>query len=149
MLEVDGDSQISEWLFGIQSPEQSRARLNRWIQMWRETGLGFWIFEDSDRRLVAHGGLFNSPRQAAEVEVGYVVKPAYWGLGLATEITSAALKVGFESLGLQRIIGIAQSTNSPSRRVLAKCGMLFEAEFASPDGRPAVRYAIARSMWPA
>jgi hypothetical protein len=27
--------------------------------------------------------------------------------------------------------------------------MIFETEFASPDGRPGVRYAIANSMWPA
>jgi len=148
MLEVDGDGRIAEWLFGVQSPEQSRARLGRWIAMWRETGLGFWIFEDSDQCLVGHGGLFKSPREAGEVEVGYVVKPARWGRGLATEITLAALKVGFESLGLQRIIGIAQSANSPSRRVMEKCGMILEAEFASPDGRPGVRYAIAKSMWP-
>jgi RimJ/RimL family protein N-acetyltransferase len=149
MLEVEGDIRVAQWLYGIQSPEQSRARLDRWMRMWRETGLGFWIFEDTDRRLVGHGGLFNSPREAGEVEVGYVVKPAYWGHGLATEITLAALKIGFESLGLQRIIGIAQSANLPSRRVLEKCGMIFETEFASPDGRPGVRYAIAKVMWPA
>jgi RimJ/RimL family protein N-acetyltransferase len=148
MLEVDGDSRISQWLFGTQSPDQSRARLVRWIAMWRETGLGFWIFEDSDRRPVGHGGLFNSPRQAGEVEVGYVVKPAHWGRGLATEITLASLKIGFESLALRRIIGIAQSANAPSRRVMEKCGMIFEAEFASPDGRPGVRYAIVKSGWP-
>jgi RimJ/RimL family protein N-acetyltransferase len=148
MLEVDGDSRIAQWLFGTQSPEQSRARLGRWIAMWRETGRGFWIFEDSDRRLVGHGGLFNSPREAGEVELGYVVKPAHWGNGLATEISLASLKIGFESLALQRIIGIAQTANAPSRRVMEKCGMLFEAEFASPDGRPGVRYAIAKSMWP-
>jgi ribosomal-protein-alanine N-acetyltransferase len=149
MLEVEGDIRIAQWLYGIQSPEQSRARLDRWMRMWRTTGLGFWIFEDSDRRLVGHGGLFKSPREAGEVEVGYVVKPAHWGHGLATEITLAALKIGFESLALQRIIGIAQSANLPSRRVLEKCGMIFETEFASPDGRPGVRYAIANSMWPA
>ncbi|MGA2760035.1 MAG: GNAT family N-acetyltransferase [Candidatus Cybelea sp.] len=148
MLEVDGDSRIAQWLFGPQGPEQSRARLVRWMAMWQETGLGFWIFEDSDRRLVGHGGLFNSPREEGEVEVGYVIKPAHWGRGLATEITLASLKIGFESLRLKRIIGIAQSANAPSRRVMEKCGMLFEAAFASPDGRPGVRYAIAKSRWP-
>jgi RimJ/RimL family protein N-acetyltransferase len=149
MLEVDGDIRIQEWLFGkVQSPEQSRARLGRWIQMWEETGLGFWIFEDSDRRIVGHGGLFNSPRVAGEVEVGYVVKPAHWGRGFATEITLASLRIGFETLGLTRIIGIAQSANAPSRRVMEKCGLVLEAEFPSPDGRPGVRYSITKDQWP-
>ena len=98
----------------------------------KKRGKGFWIFQDSDRCIVGHGGLFNSPREAGEVEVGYVIKPAYWGRGLATEITMAALKVGFESLDLQRIIAIAQPANAPSRRVMEKCGMIFETETLSP-----------------
>jgi RimJ/RimL family protein N-acetyltransferase len=150
MLDVDGDIRIQQWLFGkVQTPDQSRARLDRWLLMWQETGLGFWIFHDSDRRRVGHGGLFNSPREAGEVEVGYVIKPAHWARGFATEITLASLKIGFESLGLKRIIGIAQSANAPSRRVMEKCGMGLETEFTSPDGRPGVRYAISNSMWPA
>jgi RimJ/RimL family protein N-acetyltransferase len=148
LLEVDGDIRIAPWLFGaIQSPEQSRARLGRWVRMWEETGKGFWVFQDSDRCIVGHGGLFNSPREAGEVEVGYVVKPAYWGRGLATEITEASLKVGFELLDLQRIIAIAQPGNAPSRRVMEKCGMTFETEILSQNGVASVRYAIDKDMW--
>jgi ribosomal-protein-alanine N-acetyltransferase len=148
LLEVDGDVRVAPWLFGaVQSPEQSRARLGRWIRMWEETGKGFWIFRDSDGCIVGHGGLFNSPREAAEVEVGYVIKPAYWGRGLATEITAASLEVGFKLLDLQRIIAIAQPANAPSRRVMEKCGMVFESEILSPNGAASVRYAIAKDMW--
>src|SRR5580700_7440550 len=135
LLEVDRDIRIAQWLSGeIQSPEQSRARLGRWVRMWEESGKGFWIFRDSDGCIVGHGGLFNSPREAAEVEVGYVIKPAYWGRGLATEITAASLEVGFKLLDLQRIIAIAQPANAPSRRVMEKCGMVFESEILSPNG---------------
>jgi ribosomal-protein-alanine N-acetyltransferase len=148
LLEVDRDIRIAQWLSGdVQSPEQSRARLGRWVRMWEETGKGFWIFQDSDRCIVGHGGLFDSPREAGEVEVGYVIKPAHWGRGLATEITMAALKVGFESLDLQRIIAIAQPTNTASRRVMEKCGMIFESENLSSNGLASVRYAIDKEMW--
>src|ERR1700728_3371849 len=75
LLEVDRDIRIAQWLSGeIQSPEQSRARLGRWGRMWEETGKGVWIFQDSDGCIIGHGGLFNSPREAGEVEVGYVIK---------------------------------------------------------------------------
>jgi RimJ/RimL family protein N-acetyltransferase len=148
LLEVDRDIRIAQWLSGeIQSPEQSRSRLGRWVRMWEETGKGFWIFQDSDGCIIGHGGLFNSPREAGEVEVGYVIKPAYWGRGLATEIAMAALKVGFESLELQRIIAIAQPANAPSRRVMEKCGMIFETEILSANGLTSVRYAIDNTMW--
>ncbi len=115
--------------------------------MWRDDGRGFWIFRDADDAIVGHGGLFSSPRQAGEVEVGYVIKPALWGRGFASEITMAALELGFESLRLRRIVGIAQSANAPSRRVMEKSGMVFEAELPSSDGVAAVRYIITSDMW--
>lgn len=148
VLEVDADLRIQRWLYGaVQTAEQSRARLERWLRMWQKDGRGFWIFRNGSSTIVGHGGLFNSPREAGQVEVGYVIKPAYWGHGLATEITMASLKVGFETLRLQRVIGIAQSANARSRRVLEKCGMIFEAELPSPDGVAGVRYAITSEMW--
>lgn len=115
--------------------------------MWEKDGRGFWVFRNSSHAIVGHGGLFNSPRVAGEVEVGYAIKPAHWGRGLATEITMAALNVGFELLALPRVIGIAQSINASSRRVMEKCGMIFEAELQSADGIAAVRYAITAEMW--
>lgn len=147
MLEVDGDIRIQRWLFGaVQTAEQSRARLERWLRMWQDDGRGFWVFRNAVDAIVGHGGLFSSPRQAGEVEVGYVIKPALWGRGFASEITMAALELGFESLGLQRIIGIAQSANAASLRVMKKCGMVFEAELPSSDGVAAVRYVITSEM---
>ncbi len=115
--------------------------------MWQKDGRGFWVFRDFSHVIVGHGGLFNSPRETGEVEVGYVIKPQYWGRGLATEITMASLKIGFESLGLRRVIAIAQSTNASSRRVMEKCGMVFEAELPSPGGIAGVRYAITCDRW--
>ena len=146
LFETDGDMRVQKTLFGkVQTEEQSRARLQRWMQMWEEHGFGFWIFTDHSGATVGHGGVFPSPREAGEIEVGYVVKPAFWGRGLATEITRVSLDIGFGTLGLERIIGIAQVTNAPSRRVMEKCGMVFEARIPSFDGIDGARYAIAKT----
>ena len=142
VVETDSDIRIQRWLFGrVQTREESRERLDRWMQHWHDAGFGFWLFSDADNAIVGHGGLFRSPREQGEIEVGYVIKPDHWGHGFATEITRASLEVGFD-LGLRRIIGIAQVGNLPSRRVMEKCGMVFEAEMPSPDGIHGVRYAI-------
>ncbi len=147
IIEVDRDPRVQRTLFGdVQTEEQSRARLGRWVQMWEEHGFGFWIFDDRNGRKVGHGGVFPSAREPGEVEVGYAIKPAYWGNGFATEITLESLRVGFEDLRLERIIAVAQVTNAASRRVMEKCGMSFEAETPSPDGIPGVRYAIVRKQ---
>lgn len=114
------------------------------MRHWDEAGFGFWIFQDPGGAIVGHGGLFRSPREEGEIEVGYVLKPDYWGHGFATEITQVSLDVGF-GLGLRRIIGIAQAANVASRRVMEKCGMILEAETASPDGINGARYAKEQS----
>jgi ribosomal-protein-alanine N-acetyltransferase len=143
VIETDSDIRIQRWLFGNVSTEQeSRERHARWMQGWRDAGFGFWIFRDDAGTIVGHGGIFRSPREEGEVEVGYALKPAYWGRGFATEITRLALKVGFEDVGLRRIIGIAQASNVASRRVMEKCGMVFETDLPSFDGVAGVRYAM-------
>jgi len=142
VIETDSDIRIQRWLFGIvQTEEESRARHVRWMRHWHDVGFGFWIFSDAAATIVGHGGLFRSPREEGEIEVGYAVLPDYWGHGYATEITRISLEVGFE-MGLRRIIGIAQVANLASRRVMEKCGMVLEVETASPDGINGVRYAI-------
>ena len=144
LIETDSDIRIQQWLFGeVQTQEQSRARHARWLHMWDESGLGFWIFSDAAGADVGHGGLFPSPREQGEIEVGYALKPRYWGRGFATEIAKVALEVGLQ-LGIRRIIGIAQASNLASRRVMENCGMVLESEIPSPDGITGVRYAIQR-----
>lgn len=59
-------------------------------------------------------------------EVGYVLHPAYWGQGYATEAVRTILRFGFEQLGLHRIEARYMKDNLASRRVMEKCGMVFE-----------------------
>ena len=61
-----------------------------------------------------------------EVDIGYRLLPAYWGLGLATEASRAALDYGFTRLGLSRVIGLVDLDNRASVRVLEKLGLAFE-----------------------
>lgn len=148
VFETDRDMRVQRTLFGeVQTEEQSRVRLRRWLQLWDEHGFGFWVFADRHGVTVGHAGLFPSPRDEGEVEVGYVLKPAHWGNGFATEMTLVSLQIGFERLLFQRIIAIAQATNVASRRVMEKCGMTFEVELEYPGGVPGVRYAIRDSAW--
>jgi ribosomal-protein-alanine N-acetyltransferase len=53
------------------------------------------------------------------------------------------LRYGFEEVGLDRILGIADKENTASRRVLEKLGMTFE-ESVLREGREEVCYSISR-----
>jgi RimJ/RimL family protein N-acetyltransferase len=65
-----------------------------------------------------------------EVELGYSLMPQYWGKGLATEMATAMLAVGFDHLGLPSVIAMTYAGNGRSRRVAEKLGFQFERETA-------------------
>lgn len=67
--------------------------------------------------------------QDGQGEVGFIFHPAYGGRGLATEAATAMLRIGFEDLGLHRIIGRCAAQNAASARLLQRLGMRREAHF--------------------
>jgi RimJ/RimL family protein N-acetyltransferase len=71
--------------------------------------------------------LFWHSREHAGGELGYVLNPALGGRGYATEAASAMLRLGFEDLGLHRIVARIDEDNEPSVRLARRLGMRQEA----------------------
>ncbi len=59
-------------------------------------------------------------------EIGYVLNPEYWGMGIAPEAAVAVMRYGFIELRLHRIEARYMIGNDKSRRVMEKVGMQFE-----------------------
>ena len=123
---------------------QVRASLDKHLRRWEEHGFGMWAVEFKDEgALVGWCGLVYL-EDGEEVEVGYGFSKAHWGKGLATEAARASLRYGFETLGLERIVAVAQPENVASRRVMEKIGM----KYVRKDffyGTDVVYYCITRS----
>jgi RimJ/RimL family protein N-acetyltransferase len=62
-----------------------------------------------------------------QAEIGYVLGPAHWNQGYATEAVQAVLDFGFTTLTMHRIFAEVLAENSASVRVLEKLGMRREA----------------------
>ena len=60
-------------------------------------------------------------------ELGYVFAPEAGGRGYATEAAAAMLRLGFEGLGLHRIVARLDARNDASARLAARLGMRREA----------------------
>ena len=72
------------------------------------------------------------------LEIGYLLHPDYWGQGIVPEAGRAMLKVGFELLGLDKIILICYDYNKQSQAVARKLGFTLETvseEIQDPAGR--------------
>lgn len=71
--------------------------------------------------------LFWHSREHAGGEIGYVFDPEIGGRGYATEAAQALLRLGFDGLGLHRIIARIDERNGPSVRLVRRLGMRQEA----------------------
>ena len=86
--------------------------------VWRDVG-----------RVIGEVGLKWLSREHRQGEIGFVFHPGYQGRGLATEATEVMLGLGFDALGLHRIIGCCAAQNAASARLMERLGMRREAHF--------------------
>ena len=90
---------------------------------YAEHGIGLWCVERrEDGEAVGMCGLI---RRAglADVDVGYVMLPAWRGLSYASEAATACVQYGLHSLHLPRIVAYINPDNAASARVLSKAGL--------------------------
>jgi ribosomal-protein-alanine N-acetyltransferase len=121
------------------------------IRQWRTKGYGPWAaFDKITGEWVGKIGLEDLKAWPAphNVEIGWELKPSFWGRGLAAEGGLAGLRFGFEECGLQRIISVTRPHHSASRRVMEKCGLTFQGT-VSWRGVLVVWYASDRPTRPA
>jgi RimJ/RimL family protein N-acetyltransferase len=91
-------------------------------------------------------------REHAGGEVGYVLNPALGGHGYATEAARAMLRLGFEDLGLHRIVARIDEDNEASAKLARRLGMRQEArlvqnEFFKGRWSNELDFAMLASEW--
>ena len=152
------DPRVMEFFPSIFSREETQAMWRRIQEHHAHYGFGPWAMEVDGKFAGALGLnwiLQFETHFAPCVEIGYRLRPEFWGRGLATEAGHAALRYAFEYLGLPEIVAFTLPANKRSRRVIEKIGLAFSEEFDHPliaEGHPMRRqvlYRISRSAWEA
>jgi RimJ/RimL family protein N-acetyltransferase len=77
--------------------------------------------------------LFYRSEQHKTGEIGYILHPDHGGRGYATEAAQALLALGFDGLGLHRIIARVDARNAASIAVLRRLGMRQEAHLVQNE----------------
>ncbi|HEX4819823.1 MAG TPA: GNAT family N-acetyltransferase [Acidimicrobiales bacterium] len=132
--------------------DETSAFLDRKLDEWATRGWSQWaVIDKSSDVLIGFLGL-NPPGFLPEVmptvEVGWRIDPEYWGRGLATEGGRAALRFGFEDLGLDEIVSIYEPANVASGRVMERLGMTHDRDTVHPErGIPLRVYKLLREDW--
>lgn len=128
--EPKNEAQVREYIeWGIQCAEQSPCVNYRYAVVLKETGetIGSCelAFTDKD-----------------PAELAWELHRKYWKKGYGTEIGKTLLKLGFEYLGLRRIIADCNTLNVGSWRIMERIGMRREAHYVkSYRGNSALNHA--------
>jgi RimJ/RimL family protein N-acetyltransferase len=114
--------------------------------------LGVEVAETGE--LVGDVVLFWHSRQHARGELGYVLNPDFGGRGYATEAANAILRLGFDGLGLHRIVARIDERNESSARLARRLNMREEArlvhnEFFKGEWSTELDFAMLADEWPA
>jgi len=99
-------------------------------------------------------GLIGAHVAAADIELGYMLAPQYWGKGLATEAVKALANTVFSLTRASRIHANSRVNNIASRRVLEKAGFAFvdtglDLLPARGGLHPCDRFQLDRKTWAA
>jgi RimJ/RimL family protein N-acetyltransferase len=95
-------------------------------------------------------GLHHQESYPDDVEVAWRLARPHWGRGYATEAAAAWLDLGFDRLGLDRVISITEPANERSIGVMRRLGMSFDhAGTVMDEGSAfeAVVYSITAAQW--
>jgi RimJ/RimL family protein N-acetyltransferase len=112
------------------SPQDRQAvwfRILRYAGMWAMLGHGMWVIEErATGAFLGEAGLLSACRGLPELEgfpeAGWVLAPAAWGRGVATEAMGAVLGWADGALGNQDLRCIIEAGNDASVAVAAKLG---------------------------
>ena len=136
-------------------PHTSVAESREIIEHALRKAHSFAICLDDNKAIGSIGLLFQNnsilPLSDREAEIGYWLGEDFWGKGYATEAVQSVVAYVFEELFLMRLWAVAYQENTPSHRVLEKCGFYpHHAEehfFSEPTGEThrAVIYALEKA----
>tara|TARA_R110002074_G_scaffold88112_4_gene194257 strand:- start:1904 stop:2458 length:555 start_codon:yes stop_codon:yes gene_type:complete len=126
---LHADADVSKYLGGVRDEATTRKYITDNIAHWDENGFGTWALRDLSGTFAGRCALRHiTINDVDEVELGYTFHRAYWGQGLATEVSRKVLDIGFGTLALPNIIAFAAAEHRASRHVMEKLGFQFEYE---------------------
>ena len=161
LIELDSDPAVMRYLTGGEPtpPEEYRDFMPRLVASYDRWAGDFGLFaayETADGAFI--GWFCLRPERDGpldEAELGYRLRQAAWGRGLATEVSAALLAKAFTDLDVRMVWGETMALNRASQKVMEKVGMVVTQDLETPEDMLAVegaelggfRYEITREQW--
>ncbi len=86
---------------------------------------GRWgLFDTTDEAFIGMGMVRNYNDEVGKIEIGYVLKQAYWGKGIASELATILVDYCFKNINAQEVVAITTLGNIASQKVLQNAGLI-------------------------
>jgi RimJ/RimL family protein N-acetyltransferase len=133
------------------SPGEAWRSMCTFAGLWDLRGLGQWVLEErATGRFVGRAGLYwRVDDDWPGVEVGWMLDPAVWGSGYATEAGERSVRHGFEVLGEDTLYSMILPGNTRSEAVARRLGFEPGAERTMSffPSHPHVVWHLERARW--
>ena len=140
ILQLDSDPEVHLYLPDkvIHTIEEAKDDIRNIRRQYADFGIGRWaLIEKATGAFTGWAGLkWNiGPENNRHnfYDLGYRLIRKYWGKGYASEAAKVSVGYGFNTMNLDEIIGVADSRNIASLKILQKVGMKFIETFTEDD----------------
>jgi RimJ/RimL family protein N-acetyltransferase len=136
--DMHGDPEVTEFLPGGPSLEETRRLIDGFERGFDEHGYGFWALElTGEAQLIGMAGIADVHPElpfAPAVEVGWRLARPFWGQGLATEAATECVRFAFADRQIESLLAYTARGNVRSRRVMERLCMRRDehADFVHP-----------------
>ena len=132
LFKIRSDDRVTKYLDrdNHKTVEESKTMIQSIIRSYEDkAGINWIIREKKSFEVVGYIGFWNLIRENVRAEIGYALKPEYWGKGIMSNALLKVLDFGFNEFQLHSIIGNVNPQNKRSIKILEKFGFKKEAHF--------------------
>ncbi|MCR5878028.1 GNAT family N-acetyltransferase [Phenylobacterium sp. J367] len=122
LAELHADPEVQRYIGGAWTREAIQGRLDAYVAEQARYGFSKWKVFLRDGTFVGRCGVSLWSRNGG-FEIGYSLRRAAWGQGLATEAAKAVRDRFWQLSDAGHLNGFTAVENLPSRRVLERIGM--------------------------
>ncbi len=136
--------EVYRYLFDGSAPERPFVEhmVEKSLTDMNTNGVGMWVLQN---QLVRYAGAVwvKPDRVTRSAELGYLLDPENWGLGLAIRMAWTAIKQAFSTSIIDCVFAGADRPNTRSFALMKRLGMRFRKDVTYPLG-PGVEYVLHR-----
>lgn len=126
LKEILQDAEVMYAYEGPFSDEEVQKWLNNQLRRYIEEKVGLYamIIKATNEMIGQCGLTYQDTPKGKVLEVGYLLKKAFWHHGYATEAAKACMNYAFNIMNADEVYSIIRDTNIPSQKVAIRNGMV-------------------------